>query len=264
MSSGATWWSGRLLRQFERLTPSRSWREGRELARQDRVHSLVVGPSGLTAQVDDPSPFRCGIAWAPFTDLEWEESLERLAFQDLSAAALLSTGRLPPHIEDFFVPSGRRLLPHSAEDLELVCSCSQPEGICAHLAATITIFAERLERDPWLLFLLRGRSPGEVQDALIARWNREEAEASAASIHPTPAPALRPLETDIDAFWGSPRPVEPHWSLPAEVRFPTVPRLGTPEPRIDEASWSLLLDQVYQTVSERARTSWREATEEAL
>lgn len=252
MKSANTWWSSRFLRSLERLGLSSRLARGRDYLHRGHVLSLVVGPSGVEARVQGRVEYRCRIEFAPFTDLEWEESFERLAFMDLSAAALLTTGRLPPHIEDFFVPTGRRLLPQQGEELEFSCSCPDRTTLCKHVAATAYLFAERLDRDPWLLFLVRGRSAEQVKAALAERWNRGAPELARTTAAPRKR-EVEPLSKDVDLFWEGPGPFSPGWNLPPGKHFPTARRLGTPEPKVDEKAWTELLSEIYGAMSRRAQ-----------
>lgn len=250
--SGNTWWSGRFLRSLERLGLSSRLQRGREYLQHGHVLSMVVGDGCVEARVRGAQEYICRIEFAPLTDLEWEESYERLAFSDLSAAALLTTGRLPPQIEDFFAPSGRRLLPQHAEDLEFSCSCPERVSLCQHLAATAYLFAERLDRDPWLLFVMRGRSSEEVMAALAQRWSRG---AEAVPLEPPERSTSDPSEAltnDIDRFWTSSHPIEFDLTGRTERPFPTARRLGSPEPKVDEKVWSELLGDVYWALAKRA------------
>lgn len=251
IKSGNTWWSSRFLRSLERLGLTSRLQRGREYLNCGHVLSLVVGTGGVEARVQESSEYRCRIEFAPFTDLEWEDSLERLAFMDLSAAALLTTGRLPPHIEDFFQPTGRRLLPQQSEELEFSCTCADRVSLCKHLAATAYLFAERLDRDPWLLFLVRGRSAVAVQAGLAERWNRDAPDVGGFS-EATPVIEVEPLTTDVDLFWEGSRRVDPAWEILDGKHFPTVRRLGVPEPKVEEKAWSELLSEVYSAISKRA------------
>jgi uncharacterized Zn finger protein len=253
MKSGNTWWSSRFLRSLERLGLASELNRGRHYLGRGHVLSLVVGTGGVEARVQGRMEYRCRIEFAPFTDLEWEESFERLAFWDLSAAALLTTGRLPPHIEDFFAPTGRRLLPQQSEDLEFSCSCPDRVALCKHLAATAYLFAERLDRDPWLLFLVRGRSADAVKSALAERWNRDTPDNRSRESSAGSHRVAEPLTDDVDLFWDGPSPVDPAWEIPSGKHFPTARRLGTPEPKVEEKAWSDLLSELYCAISKRAQ-----------
>lgn len=260
---GATWWSSRFLRSLERLGLSSRLRAGRAYLKTGRVIALEVHAGGVTSRVrDEESEHECQLYFEPLTDFEWVESLERLAYQDLSAAALLTTGRLPPHIEDFFRPSGRRLLPGQTQELEFHCTCGDRADVCKHVAATAFMFAERLDLDPWLLFLVRGRSAQQVKEFLAESWARDlSPPRKEVAPRQLSLDFAAPLTTeDVDLFWrGAPPPEGAWWEVESSKTGITAERLGTPEPRIEDDAWQGLLRDVYSAVSQRAHR-WREKT----
>lgn len=252
---GATWWSGRFMRSLERLGMTTRLRRGHALFEAGRVVDFEVEAGGVKAIVRDGEEFHCQIYFELFSNMEWNESFDRLAFQDLSAAALLTTGRMPPQIEDFFSPSRRRLLPQAESDVELHCSCPDRSIPCKHLAATAYCLAEQLDLDPWLLFLLRGRSAQEVQEALVSRWNRDFTEEVASEERESPAPTAEKgkLTASVDVFWAN--------QLQAPILFPqsksvvkglTIERMAVPEPKIEEQAWHDVFQSIYEAVSVRA------------
>lgn len=250
MKIGNTWWSGRFLRSLDRLGLSTGIKKSNPDLPLKEAPTVEVSTDGIRGQGFDLHPYSCSIEFAPFTDWEWEETLERLAFQDLLAAALLITGRLPPHIEDFFSPLGRQLLPSQADELELHCTCTDRSPLCRHLAATASIFAERLDRDPWLLFLVRGRSAQSIQDSLSERWNREAVQLTTPpNKNRVPIPPL-----PIDDFWEGGGSWDPAWEVPSGKTFPTVKRLGLPEPKVNQEAWMRVLNETYSTIAQRARS----------
>lgn len=252
---GATWWSGRFLRSLERLGMTFRLKRGHAYFQQGRVLDLEIESGAVKSVVRGSHEYQCQIYFEPLSKMEWSESLERLAFADLSAAALLTVGRMPPHIEDFFAPSGRRLLPQAESDLELHCSCPERDLLCKHLAATAYALADRLDSDPWLLFLLRGRSAKQVEQALLDQWNRGFTEETAGRTNePTtsaPAPE-QPEHPNVDLFWGN------TWHSPILFNRKSPPTLGltcermsVPEPKINDQAWSTILSSLYREVSKR-------------
>ena len=251
---GRTWWSGRFLRSLERLNLGSRLKRGKRCFQAGGVSELQYEPGGLRAQVTAEGTYRCQIYFEPFTEMEWAESLERLAFQDLSAAALLTTGRMPPHIEDFFKPSSRRLLPYHQHEMEFHCSCPDRVDLCKHVAAMAYQFAEHLDRDPWLLLLMRGRTEEQIQTTLIDLWSRDMAEGLAVPEQlelPLQEQALS-LDIDYDTFWGAsiPEPPNPKQSLTTPGLI--LKRLANPEPKVDADSWDALLSEIYASVSQAA------------
>lgn len=252
---GATWWSGRFLRSLERLGMTTRLKRGHAYFQQGRVVDLEIESGGVKSLVQGDEEYQCHIFFEPLSSMEWNESFDRLAFADLSAAALLTVGRMPPQIEDFFIPSGRRLLPHAESDLELHCTCHARETPCRHLAATAYALAEQLDSDPWLLFLLRGRSAQEVEKALVSRWNRdfdEEAKQFSpgqASLEEEPLEAVR----SVDVFWASQLQSPLHLPpLAPPMAGTTIERMSLPEPKIDADAWHAALKALYTQVSRRA------------
>ena len=252
---GATWWSGRFLRSLERLGMTTRLRRGHAYFEEGRVLDLEVEPGCVNSVVRGTEEYQCRIFFEPFSNMDWNESLERLAFEDLSAAALLTTGRMPPQIEDFFLPSRRRLLPQGEHDLEFHCTCPDRSVPCKHLSATAYKLAEMLDLDPWLLFLLRGRSAAEVEQALTILWDRELNEENEVLGEGSG-------EREVSA-WSDPHNVDLFWSsqLQAPILFPsldvpsnglTVDRMSLPEPKIDETAWKEVLREIYQLLADRA------------
>lgn len=253
---GATWWSGRFLRSLERLGMTPRLRRGHAFFQQGRVLEIEIESGAVKSVVKDTVEYHCQIFFEPLSTMEWGESLERLAFADLSAAALLTVGRMPPHIEDFFAPSGRRLLPQAESDLELHCTCSEEEVPCKHLAATAYALAEKLDSDPWLLFLLRGRSVEQIEKALIEQWNRDFTEEHA-HLEVTPEQPEAPSPTrphgGVDLFWAADlhSPILFHRPAPPAHGL-TQDRMSVPEPKINEKAWGRVLESLFHQVRERA------------
>jgi uncharacterized Zn finger protein len=91
------------------------------------------------------------------------------------SAALLA-GEMPQGVDAAFGAARASLFPSKADDLAAVCSCPDWAAPCKHIAATHYVLGEAFDRDPFLLFQLRGRDKLQVIEALrVAR---------------TPAPAL--------------------------------------------------------------------------
>ena len=106
---GATWWSGRFLRSLERRGMTTRLRRGHAFFEAGRVVDFEVEAAAVKSIVRDGEEYQCQIFFEPLSSMEWTESLDRLAFQDLSAAALLTTGRMPPQIEEFLFEDRRRI-----------------------------------------------------------------------------------------------------------------------------------------------------------
>src|SRR5262249_42883426 len=142
-----------------------------------------------------PAPYSVHIEFKRLTDAEWERVIDAMSAEALFAARLLS-GEMPEQIEDVFAAAGTSLVP--AERDGMVTSCSWPGSAnpCKHIAAVYYLLGERFDDDPFLMFLLRGRSQQEIVDALRARRAGPEPDG-------TPE-AEQNIEADVATFWSGP------------------------------------------------------------
>jgi uncharacterized Zn finger protein len=106
------------------------------------------------------------------------------------------------------------------------CSCPDWAIPCKHVAAVHYALAAELDRDPFLLFRLRGRTREELTAALRARRGSfgsagaarmEAASASPPVVDPEPE-AAEPIP--VDRFWGHGPALD---ALHFEIRPPDVP-----------------------------------------
>jgi uncharacterized Zn finger protein len=77
---------------------------------------------------------------------------------------------MPTAIDEVFRGAGTSLFPETRAELVTSCSCPDWGDPCKHVAATHYVLGEALDRDPFLLFELRGRSKDQVLTGLrVAR-----------------------------------------------------------------------------------------------
>jgi uncharacterized Zn finger protein len=81
--------------------------------------------------------------------------------QALFAAQLLN-GEMPRDIDRLFRSCGKSLFPTNSHDIDADCSCDDWSSPCKHVAAVHYVLGDALDRDPFLLFELRGRSKEQV------------------------------------------------------------------------------------------------------
>jgi uncharacterized Zn finger protein len=75
---------------------------------------------------------------------------------------------MPQQIDEAFQTARASLFPKQRKDLVTNCSCPDWGDPCKQVAATHYVLGEALDRDPFLLFELRGRTGAQVLDALRA------------------------------------------------------------------------------------------------
>jgi uncharacterized Zn finger protein len=103
---------------------------------------------------------------------------------------------MPSDIETVFNGVGLSLFPRDLDDITFDCSCPDWGSPCKHAAAVYYLLAEQIDKDPFVLFHLRGYTRDQILGAL--RSLRSTGEVPAVISDDAPA-----LEADLDNFWGA-------------------------------------------------------------
>lgn len=134
---------------------------GRTYLRQGAVLDLHVAAGKVTAVVVGSSLYDVRIDIDPVSSAHWEALRERCAGRLSSVIALLE-GRIGDDVMAAVTEPTTGLFPDRRE-IRLSCSCPDWAAMCKHLAAVLYGVGVRLDRQPDLLFTLRGVQP----DALV-------------------------------------------------------------------------------------------------
>lgn len=246
---GKTWWASRWIDALEHLVNPGRLARGRSYARSGRVLSIEVHRDGVQAVVKGtrPQPYQVSIQFRRLGDAEWQRVIDAMAAQALYAARLLS-GEMPEDIEELFSSAsvGCSLFPADDGDLVTDCTCPDPANPCKHIAAAHYLLGERFDEDPFLMFLLRGRSQEEIVAELRARRAGPDHEAS---------PEVDQVaEPDVSIFWSAPPQTEEvalHFALPESDAL-AVKRLGPPAFVRDQAAFTSVMERLYRQIGEYA------------
>ncbi|CAN5313430.1 hypothetical protein BH24PSE2_BH24PSE2_00010 [soil metagenome] len=169
--TGSTWWGRRWVEALEGMSREYSNRlaRGRTYARAGRTHDLDIKAGKVTAKVTGSRarPYKVRISLAKLPDAVWTRAIAAMAGQARFAAELLA-GQMPQDIDAAFKEAHASVFPAKAADLDTECSCPDWANPCKHVAATHYVLGEALDRDPFLLFELRGRTREQVLAALRA------------------------------------------------------------------------------------------------
>ena len=190
---GTKWWARRWIDVLEKLLIGGRLARGRSYARAGQVLDIAVEPGCASAKVQGSraKPYSITIRVATLDAAQWRSVTETIVAEARFAAKLLA-GEMPQEIEQAFASAGVSLFPESAAELQTECSCPDWSNPCKHIAAVYYLLGEEFDRDPFLLFALRGGSKGEIFAGLV------EAESSTAELA-----ADEPLPLDLTAFWSS-------------------------------------------------------------
>ncbi|MEU7282396.1 SWF or SNF family helicase [Streptomyces sp. NPDC045431] len=173
-----TWWGRAWLKALEDTAlDGLQLKKGRKHARDGAVGAVSVRPGRITAVVTDRdgTAQRSDVLLQELTDEEWDRFLDMAVDRAGHIAALLDRD-MPPHLVEDAAAAGIELLP-GIGDLEPECACEAWDH-CPHTAALCYQVARLLDRDPFVLLLVRGRGERRLLDELqvrsAARAAREE------------------------------------------------------------------------------------------
>jgi uncharacterized Zn finger protein len=201
---GQTWWAKRWIAVLESFNIGARLDRGRSYARKGQVLSVDVDKGNVKSRVQgsEVKPYDIAIQVKVLSDDEWNAVVGKLAEQALFTAKLLA-GEMPQEIETVFKDAGVSLFPTKLRDLTTSCSCPDMSNPCKHIAAAYYLLGEEFDRDPFLLFQLRGLT----RDELCARLQATSPSAPTAAGSDEPAPDTvtplpgEPLPTNPKAFW---------------------------------------------------------------
>ena len=192
---GATWWAKRWIAVLESFQIGARLARGRSYARSGQVLSIDISQGAVKAKVQGSSarPYSITIKVKAIPDTDWQRLATTLSAQAIFAAKLLA-GEMPQEIEQAFTDAGLSLFPAKLRDLETDCSCPDWSNPCKHIAAVYYLLGEEFDRDPFLLFKLRG-----MERAAFMKLLGAATPASSETVVPDLPP--EPLPADASIFW---------------------------------------------------------------
>ena len=240
-SFGSSWWAKRWTESLERFTDSGRLSRGRSYARNGRVLAIDVEKGKVQAEVQGSSwtPYDVKISMKPLTKAEWLKLGEALSREAYFAAKLLS-GEMPQEIESVFQKEGLALFPLRSSDLRTSCSCPDYANPCKHVAAVFFLLGEEFDRNPFLIFRLRGLEQDELTDLLGSR-SEQEVEA-----RPPEPLAMTP-------FWEGPELPAIASEIRQGISMPLLRRLGSLPFWRGDLPWPEAFLDFYSEGSQRAR-----------
>ena len=223
-------------------------RRGQRFSERGRIRRFDVTPGQVKALVQEgKQTYEVQIHLRPLDDAAWAKAISHLASQARYSARLLA-GEMPPEVVQVFADLGAPLFPE-AQALQANCTCPDWEVPCKHIAALYYLLAERFEEDPFLLFLLRGRSKDQL---LTELRHYRQAAVTAPATETAEAFTAPPLAETLGHFWTIGPGLE-------QVRFDVAPpagplshlkRLGPPP--FTHLDLVELLSPIYEVVTQTA------------
>jgi len=254
---GGTWWARRWVSVLEGFNIGPRLGRGRAYARRGQVLSIDIGKGKVSAMVQGSRsrPYSVKIRVKTLSTGDWRKLAKGFSHQPIFVAKLLS-GEMPQDIEIAFQDTGLSLFPNRIKDLETGCSCPDWSNPCKHIAAVYYLLGEEFDRDPFLIFKLRGMSREELVE-LLGRSGKDSTpkkvpgESAAPKPEKESPPPIEPLPLDAPAFWGE---TDVGKDLLGEVRIPPVSaalpkRLGNFSFWRSEEMFMEAMEQIYHLAS---------------
>lgn len=205
---GKSWWARRWIEVLESFDIGARLGRGRSYARRGQVLSIEIGKGKVSARVQGsrPTPYQVRIQVETLSRAHWKRLADAIGKQALFAARLLA-GEMPEDIEKAFQAAGLSLFPGKSKDLQTECSCPDWSNPCKHIAAVYYLLGEEFDRDPFLIFKLRGMERKELIGLIggvaapKGRGTPKKVTQGQTESERESPPA--PLPKEPDAFWGT-------------------------------------------------------------
>jgi uncharacterized Zn finger protein len=211
MQAIRTWWGRRFIEALEAFTDPARLARGRGYANGSRIKSWKLEKGGAKAKIrgnvnpyygiyEEPT-YDTRIALKPISAEDWALLIRHLGSRAAFVSRLL-LNEVPDNIEKPFEALDLHLLPHRARDMETRCSCPDYYNPCKHVAGLCYFLAAELDRDPFLLFELRGLPREDLFRQL------RETPLGKALVQNLEARGDVPVET-VDSYFTRPKPLAP-------------------------------------------------------
>lgn len=197
-----SWWGRRWIETLESFRLHSRLARGRSYARRGQVLHLEIAKRRVSATVQGsrPRPYTVTIELGRIPVAQWRKVSKAMAAK-VAVAARLMAGELPSEAEQCFAETGVALFPATAGDLITSCSCPDFSNPCKHIAAVYYLLAEEFDRDPFLLFRLRGMERSEFV-AMLGKGGSSAPRRAGGPLGESYAlPETRNLATSLEVFW---------------------------------------------------------------
>jgi uncharacterized Zn finger protein/superfamily II DNA or RNA helicase len=154
---GTTWWGKAWLAPLEAQSEAARLTRGKTYVNTGKVTQLKWGPGQVEARVQGSygAAYKVRLAlpvWQP----EQVAALEALIANHPAMAMELGMGHLPQQLFDSMMPLDMAIVPTRWEEMDTQCACQDEESPCKHLSAMVYALAHEIDKDPFVLFQLRG------------------------------------------------------------------------------------------------------------
>ncbi|MCU7495623.1 MAG: DEAD/DEAH box helicase [Ignavibacteria bacterium] len=199
---GRTWWGNAWIEALEKGgVDKEKLEEAKASAAKGNVKEIKIKNREIRAFVlDQQETYEPKISLIEFSEEEKKEVLNIIKGNPALASGL-SLGRLPEGILDLMKDEGIPLFPTSWQRVTSSCTCQDSENPCLHRMAAYFLIANEVDKNPFILFNLRGISTewmmGKLGLVAIEEINREDEEFTPYEKLKAGAPLPEETEPDL-------------------------------------------------------------------
>lgn len=157
---GNTWWGNEWIKSLEKIDSfTNRLPRGKRYANNGSVVSVELKGEGILAKVkgSKPKPYTVVISLEPFKENEIK-AISEIINENYSITSDLLIGKLSEDILPLLANKGIKLFPENWKDIRSSCSCPDWANPCKHLAAVYYIVAREIDKNPFIVFNLKGVS----------------------------------------------------------------------------------------------------------
>ncbi len=219
-SISRSWWSNKFISALESYTEPGRLKRGRSYSSDYRLKSFEIDGGLVLAKVrgsvnpyfgvtKEPT-YVTTLEFQPISRSHWAAAIALIATK-AGLISKLMMNEIPDNIEDSFSQINMNLLPQGVNDCKTSCSCPDYSNPCKHIAGLYYRVAQELDKDPFLLFQLRGLSKEALQQelsksALGQALSGELSETAVAakpvtSLYTRPEITAAPTNLSLEEFW---------------------------------------------------------------
>jgi len=166
---GQNWWTERFVLLLEEYGENGRLSRAKVCARTGHGIRLRIGAGEMSMGIScsGSSVRDVAIMLPRFSAEVWDLLIETIA-GDAALTGLLLTGEFSSLLVDELRERGIDLIPDHYRSIRAYCHCSDDHNPCIHIAAAWYFLTEVLDEDPWMLFLLHGKTREEVMRRVIS------------------------------------------------------------------------------------------------
>ncbi|MGH4050911.1 MAG: SWIM zinc finger family protein [Clostridium sp.] len=255
---GSNWWSKKWNNAISSFTISSRVDKGREYARAGNVLNMEVLKGEINAEVQGRGfePYTVNMELDAFTPLQWEKIMNIMSRKAIFCAKLLN-GEMPENIEEAFKEAKVSLFPKKQIHLITHCSCEDTANPCKHIAAVHYMLGQEFDKDPFVIFKLRGMDKQQFLKALrtLRSGNDGDIIKRKAKIHRRSRKTIEDLRKEFENFNRIDDKLQSMTFsyVTPEVKHGVIKTLGIPDFCTSEDEFRYKMSTAYASAEEETR-----------